>query len=145
MTGSLQNFKLPEAERYFAAANTPSFLVRKLRSDSSVRSLQARYGSSAILTELKRILKKNPKTLSELVRPYVYLVALSFDFDISGLAEAAKLTTSRFSWYQEIAQGLLASQVPVQFNTVSFPPRLKTPEFDPATNSTNVLSIRGGS
>jgi hypothetical protein len=137
---SLSQIRLSEAERAFAASNTPSFLTRKLRADAAVKDLQRTYGNSALLRSLKRALKKKPKSLADAVRPYAYLVALSFDVSTSSLAEAAGLSAPHAQWYQAVAGNLMTNRTPVKFDTIKVPARRKEKSYDEAVNST-FLSI----
>jgi len=73
---NLSQMKFEAAEKIFAVSNTPSFLVRKLRDDDSVRAVAENFSGLQILSEIKKAAKKKPKTLGDCTRPYVLLVAL---------------------------------------------------------------------
>jgi hypothetical protein len=131
----LNRVKLFEAEQSYAVANTASFLLRKLRADPVVKNLQIDYGGRALLDALKLALNKRPKTLGDAVRPYAYLVALSFDLDPSCLHDATKLVAPYAEWYQPIARLLVASRTPVSYATVNVPAQTGQSAHVDAANS----------
>ena len=90
----LSDVRLPLAEQAFAVANTPLFLLRKLRSDPAVLEIARVAQPKAILSALKKSLRRKPKTLSDAVSPYVYLVALSMTRDLGWMEEAARTRCS---------------------------------------------------
>jgi hypothetical protein len=132
---SLNRVKLFEAEQAYATANTSSFLMRKLRADPVVKNLRAIFGSPALLNAVKAALRKRPQTLTDAVRPYAYLVALSFDSDASYLRDAAKLRAPHAEWYQSIARALVELQIPVRYTTVNVPVQINKNVPDTAVSS----------
>jgi hypothetical protein len=106
------------AERALAVANTPLFLLRKLRADPTVAELRQNYSAAEILSALKRSLKKTPKTLSEAVTPYLYLVALSGLPDVRFLREAETFAAPNTEWYSYLARLLVETYRPTSFKTI---------------------------
>jgi hypothetical protein len=112
------------AKEAVLVANTPSFLLDRLRKDVSVQTVLDNMTSAEIVAALREVLARPPKDPSELVPAYVYLVALSSadpqdeklwkeisSLDLSGLewgttiralisAEAVPTTTLEFSVLQ---------------------------------------------
>ena len=95
----LNQIDLTEAEAAFAVANTPQFLLRKLRADPAVRQIQSQFKGKDVLKALKAAVHHKPNTLRDSVRPYVYLVALFYYLDISYLRGAAKIVAPHFDWF----------------------------------------------
>src|SRR4051812_21469407 len=67
---------LSDAEFALAVANTPLFLLRKLREDEASRNIAIALPEAEIFRRMKQRLARKPKDLRERVEPYVYLVAL---------------------------------------------------------------------
>jgi hypothetical protein len=73
----LGDIDLRHACRAYAIANTPLFLLRKLRDDESIREISRAISGEEILNHIKKVLECEPKDLYEQVIPYALLVALS--------------------------------------------------------------------
>lgn len=98
---------LANAAQMYAVANTPLFLIRKLREDSAVLEIAASFTGSAIADELKAILEREPRTTEDFVRPYVYLSALAQKPEDSFLRQALSLPGhERWDWYEFVAGAL---------------------------------------
>ena len=109
---TLSQIKLPQAESIFAVANTPNFLLRKLRADPAVQEIGRTFSGDDIMRELKAVISVKPTKLHDAARPYAYLVALSYNEDISYLKKATRITAKRFDWFQHIARVLVESHKP---------------------------------
>lgn len=117
--------RFPESVGAFAVANTPSFLVRKLRADPEVNGLKSK-GSENLLRELAKSVKKKPKSLEDAVLPYVFIVALSLTDDGNALRKAASFKPRYARWYSEIATQLLSAYKPSTYVTLSVLPQVKS-------------------
>ncbi len=113
--------RTPLAEKAFAVANTPLFLLRKLRSDPAVLEISQTVPPGTIFAALKDSLRRSPKTLSDAVQPYVYLVALSLTRDLQGLKEAAQLEAPYADWFAYIAKVLVDTYQPTVLETIQVP------------------------
>jgi hypothetical protein len=122
-----RNFDLSQAAYVYGLANTPLFLARKLQTDPSVRAISVACTGQEILEELKVVLNADPASTEEAVRPYAYLVALSFKPEGDHLQEAARLQTSIHQWYSYIAETLVATYSPVQTQLIEVPGALSAP------------------
>jgi len=98
--------KFEAAMQAFALANTPLFVVRKLRSDPEVLALSARSSPEHLLDKLNTSLSRKPRSLRSAVMPYVYLVALFLKHDPRHLDLARRLDGSHHDWYNYIANAL---------------------------------------
>jgi hypothetical protein len=121
------SFNLSQAAYVYGLANTPLFLVRKLQEDPSIRAIADACTGEEIVSELRRIIGDEPTNACDAVRPYAYLVALSFGTEIDHLNEASRLRTSVYQWYGYIAETLVAAFSPVQKQFVQVPGVLPTP------------------
>ena len=141
----LSDVRLPLAEQAFAVANTPLFLLRKLRSDPAVLEIARVAQPKAILSALKKSLRRKPKTLSDAVRPYVYLVALSMTRDLMRMEEAARLASRHSDWFSYIAKLVLDTLQPTSFNNMQIPRTLmssSTTTSSSAPTRTEIVAVR---
>jgi hypothetical protein len=124
----IDRFDLSQVERDFAVANTPLFLLRKLRINSEVDRLSRSLDGRRLIHELGRALMRKPRILRNAVRPYVYLVALSKQQDKSLLRRAAALEAPHHPWFKCIADVLLAPTVATESGAFEFPASLIEPK-----------------
>jgi hypothetical protein len=130
------------AQQAYAIANTPYSFLRRIQSDPVITELKRKAEPAALLAALRDTLSKEPKHLSEIVQPYLLLVALSTD--LAALKEAADLPAPYCRWYRHIApvlvQGFKATTriiLPGEIQTVT------STEFrtsTPTTTQTLVIS-----
>jgi hypothetical protein len=118
---------LTQATPALAVANTPLFLLRKLRDDPAVQELGRRASNEELLDALRGSIQCEPTDLESAVRPYVYLVALfvkpgpTFPSEIGGI-EAPHLT-----WFRYLRDYLLKTGSPVQIERIVVPNQLRAP------------------
>ena len=84
-------------------ANTPLFLLRKLREDPAVRDIKDKCSPSAVYRALRSIAKTKPATFEDKVRPYAYLVALSQMAEPAFFNKAARVRVVHAPWFRYIA------------------------------------------
>lgn len=120
---TLEQIDLTEAVEIFAVANTPNFLIRKLRDNPAVRLIHSTFKGNEILQALKTAVSQEPRTLLDSVRPYVYLVALSFNPNISYLKRAAIIATPHFDWFAYAGNVLIKSYQPTSILSFDVPLR----------------------
>jgi hypothetical protein len=111
---STNEIDLTEATQAFAVANTPLFLVRKLRADEAVRSLARELGEQELLEGLRLSIAEQPRDLTSAVRPYALLVALSLKLQADGIKKAAEISAPNWEWFDYISNYLSTSFHPVQ-------------------------------
>lgn len=109
------------AEGSFAVANTPLFLLRKLRGDPAVIELARNFSASDILRALKKSIRKRPHSLSDSVRPYVYLIALSIVGDAAELKEASTLAAPDADWFSYLANFIFVTHRPTTYTKITVP------------------------
>jgi hypothetical protein len=124
MKALISQLDFPVAEKIFAVSNTPSFLLRKLRDENSVRVLAETFTPKQLITELKRTATKKPRSLGDTTRPYVILVALSWYSDREPLKSAMEIETPHFPWFETIGKDLLNRHSPVTYTKIEIPPRI---------------------
>ncbi len=113
----LSEIDLAAASLALAVANTPSFLIRKLKSDPAVKLISDSFSDDQILNELKTIATADPTRPLNAVRPYAYLTALWMKHRPDGLRAAAALNMSWWRWYSVIASFLLDTYSPISTQT----------------------------
>ncbi len=101
-------------------ANTPSFLLNRLRKDIAVQTVMDNMGSTEILDALRDILAHHPEDPSTMVLAYVYLVALSSadPQDVELWKQISAIDLSRLEWGNAIRTLISAEAVPT--TTVEF-------------------------
>lgn len=118
---NLNDIDLKRAEAAYAVANTPMFLIRKLRSDRTVQTIADRCSAADLYTALRSSLEKKPETLSDVVKPYAYAVALFQKGAISYLRKAKELRFEQFNWFGQVVESLLKMHMPTSVEVVNFP------------------------
>ena len=112
---------LDGAQGIFAAANTPLFLLRKLRADPDVQRINSDCDAEDILEVLNSAVLHKPQTLEDMVRPYAYLVALSLNQTKSYLERGAKIPAPYHVWFQYIAEVLIKTYKAISFSAIKAP------------------------
>jgi hypothetical protein len=98
---------LSEAEMSLAVANSPLFLLRKLRTDPAIKRISDAVTSAQLVAYLRSILKRKPNTLRASVLPYACVVALAMRNSDTELQVAAKLDAPFAAWFKYIANVLI--------------------------------------
>ena len=132
---TLDQMNLDGAQGIFATANTPLFLLRKLRANPDVQRINSVCDAEDILEALNRAVLHKPQTLEDMVRPYAYLVALSLNQTKSYLERGATIPAPHHAWFQYIGEVLIKTYQTTAFSVIESPPYLSEP----------VISFRGTS
>ncbi len=119
----------------FAVANTPMFLLRKLRSDSAVERLTQLFSTDKLFSDLVASLGKKPENLTDAVKPYALLVALSRKGNLALLKELLKYPAPFSEWFSEIANILIQTSMPLTTTAFTPPQYLGAERNNFATNS----------
>jgi hypothetical protein len=110
---------LSNAVQAFAAANTPLYLLKKLRSDPGVHHVSRSFESNEIIHALKGALRVKPKTFKQAVFPYVLLLALANQGDLARLRETEKIAAPAFKWFGYLRDVLIQQFRPASRQTLS--------------------------
>jgi hypothetical protein len=102
------------AQEAVLVANTPSFLLDRLRKDVAVQTITANLGGREIVSALRSALTPRPDGVLGIVTAYVYLVALSYSDpqDAELWKEIAALDLSSLEWGDTIRGLIVAESVP---------------------------------
>ena len=119
----LEPLDMRDAEKTVALANTPIFLARRLRENPAVRRALTLHGAQNIFQALEEICGRTPETLADATEVYFYLVALSYDVDLSFLRRANTLIAPNIKWYKDVAIYLVSKIAPVISLSVTVPAR----------------------
>jgi hypothetical protein len=135
-----KKLNLEAADRAFATANTPLFLVRKLRADNATASIAASNSSREIFQELRAVLSTKATDFRTSVMPYVLLVALSLKSDNELLNKTADLPAPNHSWFKYCSEYLIES---FQSNSIHhvMPKSKVTKRPTKRSNRTNAIVI----
>jgi hypothetical protein len=131
------NYNFHRAETALAVANTPLFLLRKLRSDPVVVEIARDVSDEELLDALRVVTQEEPQNIQEAVLPYVYLVALSVKGNLTILKQASDVDAPHARWFKYISKFLLQSFIPTQRSTV---PIITPPTAFTSSTSSSVLT-----
>lgn len=115
------------AKEAVLVANTPSFLLDRLRKDISVQTLVSSVNSADILRALSESLAKPLTDVAQIVTAYIFLVALSGSDpqDQELWRQISSLDLSSLEWGNAIRELMLAEAVPT--NTLTIPSDMLQP------------------
>jgi hypothetical protein len=118
----------PTAREAVLIANTPAFLLDRLRKDMAVQFVLDNMSIPEILLHLKKGLANRPSDAVSLVPLYVYLIALSTTdpHDSPTWREIRSLDLSHLEWGDSIRNLICAEAIPTttfEFTLPSPPPR----------------------
>ena len=136
---ALRSVDLSSAQSALMVANSPLFLLRKLRVDQSVTLIAREARGETVLNELKASLARNPRKMRTAVAPYVYLVALSMLPDIKYLRQSARIATPYHPWFSYLNEVLLQTYKATNLETVTLPG--KRSDGSAGSSSSNSLTI----
>jgi len=138
---SQHDYDYQNAEAAFVLANTPLFLLRKLRSDPVVRAIAVDLSDDEIMSSLRAAVQQKPTDIREAVLPYLYLVALSIKGKIAPLREAAAIDVPYAEWFKYIGNYLLKSFIPTATVSVLMP-KIILPQPSTPSSSTTVKNLK---
>lgn len=99
----------------YAVANTPLYLIRKLRETEEVGELVRTKSGDQIFELLRQATAKHPVEPMDYVAPYMCLVALSMKSDDNYLKAAGALpNTANWDWFDYIRQVLIEATIPTE-------------------------------
>lgn len=143
---NIRRMKLLDAQKIFATANTPLYLVRKLRVAPSVERIAREKSGFQIFRALRASLKEQPDGFRDAVLPYAMIVALSLQSKSKYLFEAANLNAPHHQWFDYCCKYLIAGyQTTSKAKFGARQTNLRGTRTEQSTRSsgqTNTLSIR---
>jgi hypothetical protein len=111
--------KTANAESNFVIANTPSFLVRRLKEDQAVYLLSQSLSEGDLLKGFVSSSSREPESMRELVTPYLCLCALSLKPTSKYLRDALLFEARpEYKWLKDCAQILIDEFRPVSISKV---------------------------
>ncbi len=112
----LNDFRFESAQHTLAIANTPSFIIRKLKEDSEVQLLSRHFSGAALLQMLQNTLNVDAgDDLRARVLPFVLLVAVALSQD-RVLPDTAQIVGDyQPEWFDDARSLLLATYRPSTF------------------------------
>jgi hypothetical protein len=121
---ALNEISFTEAEHTFAVANTPLYLIRKLRQDLTIYEISRSFSGDQILAELDSALRVKPASLADYVRPFVCLVALWHKPEDKYLKMSPQIpNATEGDWYNYVRRVLIETYSPTINLRVQAPPR----------------------
>lgn len=122
---NLTDEQLANAELIYLVSNTPSFIVRKMREDTSVQKLSREFSSDDLKRGIVDSLSVEPKTLKQLVLPFLLAIALDLKNESIKLRDFINLNTSKYPGFREALAFILANSRSVSTYTVSVKPSVR--------------------
>jgi len=124
-------------EAQFVIANTPNFIVRRIKEDKIPYLLSKNMPPNSVLKLFVESLEKKPDDLRELVTPYICLAALSLAPDLKFLRDAILFTPRpNYKWLRPFAQILIDTYRPTTFVSVR-PPAISNLAIMTSRSSSN--------
>jgi len=106
------------AQKIWAVANTPRYLVKKLRADGYSSLVATTVEPQEIFDALRESVSQEPADVRGAVLPYFLLVCLALKNQIGFLREAARLPATGYRWYPEVVDILLKdSNAPTKYES----------------------------
>jgi hypothetical protein len=119
---SLQNVSVETtgAQEAVLFANTPSYILARIRKDSSASYVASKLSTAQILQTLGEMVNCPIADVHELVQFYVFLVSLTMKNDVNKFARELKsLDLRSVQWGAEILDSILNEQTPTTVSTVT--------------------------
>jgi len=98
------------AASILAVANTPLFVVRKLRERPDILTLALSMDIADIAEKLKKSAGSSPRNVRESAAPYLYATLLSMRGDARSIASVLRVNPS-YRWFGNIAEFLIKTTV----------------------------------
>jgi hypothetical protein len=120
------NLDLSGPESSYVVANTPMYLIRKIRNDDSVALVSRSLSPDQILDAYKEAVQQEPKTLRDFVVPHVCLVALSRSKTVEQLRASTRIKHRlEYKWLDFVQRYLLDTYQSVTTADFTVKPRLE--------------------
>lgn len=110
------------ARESYAVANTPLFLLRKLRNDPNILEFSKTHNSDKLVKKIRSSLLRRPKNLDAAVRPYAYLAALLLKGDVVPIQKIGEndINNEYYPWFSYILQYIRDSTYQTNVSTSHF-------------------------
>ncbi len=136
----LTDAELQEAISSLAVANTPLFLMRKLRADEAVIQAAKSNTAEELIAAIKYEASKPAESAADYVRPYAYLVALSMSSDLRNLDRVAEFGDLQgWDWFDYIRRVLRDTTIPTENSFVREAQLLQNSIVGHRTDSTTLF------
>lgn len=96
----------------YAVANTPLYLLERLREDAEVQAFARRSDGPTLFGLMSSALETPPCTLQQAVLPYVYLICLALKNDILQLQRARALSSDGYKWFSYLVDIVNSTSTP---------------------------------
>jgi hypothetical protein len=111
-------------------ANTPLYLIRKLRSDASVQGLSREFNGQALRDALRLTASTRPVDHVSAVKPYAFLVALAMKPSGDELRDSMNIVAHpAYEWFDFIRRALVENTSGINLVNIIVPPSLNLPLF----------------
>ena len=121
------DFAPASAATILLVANTPWYLFKKLREHPSVIHIGREVPTSAILEKLRRWAALRPRSIRDMLRVYVSLVALSFKQPKEFEQELSEIVAPNIEWFDQLKESVISAAEPriqTEFYAIPSSPRV---------------------
>lgn len=102
---------LSNANEVVLVANTPTYLLDRLRKDASVASIAQTLTTSAILAALRSLSGSDPLRVQDVVQRYIYLAALAMKNPSEVWPGLAEINLDKLEWGNQLREIIKAETV----------------------------------
>jgi hypothetical protein len=95
---------LGNANEAVLVANTPSYLLERLRKDNSVARIAQSLSTSAILATLRESSGTDPQRVQDVVQRYIYLVAAAMKDPSEVWPGLSEINLKKLQWGEELRE-----------------------------------------
>jgi hypothetical protein len=106
-----ETLDLRNANETVLVANTPSYLLDRLRKDNAVAQIAQTLPTAAILATLRESSARDPERVQDVVQRYVYLVAASMKDPSEIWPELAEINLRKLEWGDQLRDLIRAENV----------------------------------
>jgi hypothetical protein len=131
---------LSNANEAVLVANTPFYLLDRLRKDSSVAHLAQSLSSAAILDELRDLSAIDPQRVQDIVQRYVYLAALAMKDPREVWPGLNQIDLRKLEWGEQLRAMIEAQTVATSRVVIGTPMEMK--RTVPPVQATNTRSTQ---
>jgi len=147
--GSLETelLETPAAKEAVVFANTASYVLNRIRVDTSADYVAKSLTTPQIIEAIRDILTQSSGTVNELVKFYVLLTSLALRPDVSDFKELLiSLSFGSIPWAREIITLILQEQVPTVVKNIVYESygRVSNSARAISTNTTVGTVVTGG-
>jgi len=143
---SLQNefIETPTAKEAVLFANSPSYILNRLRKDSSALYVTRTLNTTQTIEAIQKLADSPVTDIHELVKFYVLLSSLALRDDTNQFREQLRaLNFGQIQWASEILEIIFQDSTPTSFSTLTIEPQRNIGSSASTSTTTGIISVGG--